>query len=113
MRPTRTPRVSRRQLLSHTAGGAAALTLGGVLYAHADQIPANTADIPAIRNGHIRQTVCRWCYGKVPLDELCAAAARFGFKGIDLVEPADFPTLKKYNLVGTCVKSHTIPKGLN
>ncbi len=89
MQPPRTPGVSRRRLLSQTAGGAAALTLGGVLYADADQIPANTADIPAIRNGHIKQTVCRWCYAKVPLDELCAAAARFGFKGIDLVEPAD------------------------
>ena len=113
MQPPRTPGVSRRRLLSQTAGGAAALTLGGVLYADAEQIPANTADIPAIRNGHIKQTVCRWCYAKVPLDELCAAAARFGFKGIDLVEPSEFPTLKKYNLVGTTVKSHSIPKGLN
>ena len=84
-----------------------------VLYAEADQITANTSDIPAIHNGHIKQTVCRWCYGKIPLDQLCAAAARFGFKGIDLVEPADFPTLKKYNLVGTTVKTHSIPKGLN
>jgi hydroxypyruvate isomerase len=113
MTAPRPSNITRRQVLGNVAGGAAALTLGGKLYADADQTPASTADIPAIHNGHIRQTVCRWCYGKIPLDQLCAAAVRFGFKGIDLVEPADFATLKKYNLIGSMVKSHTIPKGLN
>ena len=49
----------------------------------------------------------------MPLDELCAAAARIGCKGVDLVKPEDWPTLKKHNLVGTMTPSHKIEKGLN
>jgi hydroxypyruvate isomerase len=113
MNARRTSGISRRRILSSVAGGAAALTLGGQVFADADQIPANTANVPAIHNGRIKQTVCRWCYAKIPLDELCSAAARFGFKGIDLVKPDEFATIKKYNLVGSMVSSHTIPKGLN
>ena len=52
-------------------------------------------------------------YAKIPLDDLCRQAAELGFKGIDLVEPNEYPTLKKYNLIGTTTKTHTIPKGLN
>src|SRR6185312_11371843 len=58
-------------------------------------------------------TICRWCYAKIPLDDLCRIAVRQGYKGIDLVEPKEFATLKKYGLVGSMVKTHSIPKGLN
>jgi hydroxypyruvate isomerase len=66
-----------------------------------------------IKKNNIRQTVCRWCYAKTDTETLFAAAARMGFKGIDLVGPADWPLLKKYNLVGTMTPSHKIEKGLN
>ncbi len=48
--------------------------------------------------GRIKQSVCRWCYEKIPLDELCQAARAMGLQSIDLVEVKDFPLLKQYAL---------------
>ena len=39
--------------------------------------------------GTINHSVCRWCYGDIPLDDLCLAVKRIGFSAIDLVGPAD------------------------
>ncbi len=49
--------------------------------------------------GRLKQSAARWCYSKIPLDDLCREAARIGLKGIDLVNSEDWPTLKKYGLV--------------
>ena len=35
--------------------------------------------------GRIKQSVCRWCYDKMSLDDLCKNASRMGLKGIDLL----------------------------
>ena len=49
------------------------------------------------------------------LDELCAYAAQIGLKGVDLLEPEDFETPKKYGLICTMgyVAAGTIPDALN
>lgn len=105
--------LSRRDVLS----GAAAIALAGaarpVLGAQSSSSDDAKEEGPVIRNGRINQTLCQWCYTKLSLEQLCQAAAKLGYKGIDLVGPEAFPTLKKYNLVGTMTTSHTIPKGLN
>ena len=74
--------------------GAAALAAGAVAGGGA----AATAEAPAVR-GRLKQSVSRWCYGKMSLDELCQHAARIGYKGIDLIEPADWPAVRKHGLV--------------
>jgi hydroxypyruvate isomerase len=51
---------------------------------------------PLLNN--IKQSVCRWCFQDMPLEQLCVAAKEMGIKGIDLVGPADWPTLKKHGL---------------
>jgi len=66
-----------------------------------------------VKNGRIKQTVCKWCYPKLSLDELARAAASMGLVGVDLVRPADLPVLQKHNLVCTMTTSHGIEKGLN
>ncbi|RZK29275.1 MAG: hydroxypyruvate isomerase, partial [Hymenobacter sp.] len=55
---------------------------------------ASTA--PLLNN--IKQSVCRWCFQDMPLEQLCIAAKEMGIKGIDLVGPNDWPTLKKHGL---------------
>jgi hydroxypyruvate isomerase len=72
---------------------------------------AGQAETSAAR-GRLQQSVCRWCYAKIPLDELCAAAGRMGLVGIDLLKPEDFPTLKRFGLVCTMTSSHPLPNGL-
>ena len=56
---------------------------------------------PPSSSRRLNQSVCRWCYGKISLDDLCSAAKRMGLVGIDLLGPNDFPTLKKYGLICT------------
>ncbi|MFN9802636.1 MAG: hydroxypyruvate isomerase family protein [Bacteroidota bacterium] len=59
------------------------------------------ADIGFVPKGNIHHSVCRWCFGDMPLDQLCAAVKEMGLVGIDLVGPKDWDTLKRYNLVST------------
>ena len=52
---------------------------------------------PALK-GNINHSACRWCYESIPMEEFCLAAASIGLKGIDLVGPKDWPTLKRHGL---------------
>jgi hydroxypyruvate isomerase len=60
---------------------------------------AVSAQSAAPLKGRLKQSVARWCYDKMSLDDLCQAAARIGLKGIDLVDSKDWPTVQKYGLV--------------
>jgi hydroxypyruvate isomerase len=64
--------------------------------------------------GRLKQSLCRWCYAKIPLDDLCRQAAAMGITGIDLVDPPDWPTIRKYGLVPTITQGPArIPDGWN
>ena len=67
--------------------GAAAATLPVALQ------PARAA------GGRIKQSVARWCYNKFSVEDLARESARIGLKGMDLIEPADWPLVQKYGLV--------------
>ena len=94
----------RRQFLGALvgAGALAALT------------PAARAVTP--RPGRLKQAVCRGVFKdtKLDLDGMCREAVRLGVVGIDLVGPADFPTLKNHGLIPTMVSGGSgIKKGIN
>jgi hydroxypyruvate isomerase len=77
-----------------------------------------SAGLPAVaaNAGRLRQSVSRWCYGDIPLDQLCAAAARIGLQGIDLLSPADYAVPGRHGLrctMGYAAEIMTIPNGLN
>ncbi|WP_448663278.1 hydroxypyruvate isomerase family protein [Sphingomonas sp. CJ20] len=77
-----------------------------------------TAGLPAAAApaGRLKQSASRWCYKDIPLDQLCAAAARIGLQGIDLLDPADYETPRRYGLrctMGYAADPMTIPNGLN
>ena len=101
--------VSRRNVLRTLAGGTAAATMSwtrGSLAADGQ---------PRKLKGNINHSACRWCYRKIPLEDLCQAAAAIGLKSIELVGPDEWPILKKYGL--TCAMGNGagmgIPKGFN
>jgi len=72
------------------------------------------ARLTAAPRGRLKQSVARWCYAKIPTDDLCRQAAEMGLQGIDLVEPEDWPTLRKYGLVPTVTQGKAkIPDGWN
>ena len=74
------------------------------------------ASAPTTRPGRLKQAVCRGVFRGLNLDleAQCRETARLGGHGIDLVGPADFPTLKKYGLVPTMVPGGgSIKSGIN
>jgi len=95
---------SRRQFL--TASATAAMTASLT-----DRVRA--ADAASGLKGKINHSVCKWCYPKVPLEELCRASKEMGISSIDLVDPEHFPTLKKHDLTSAMISFPTIdgPKG--
>ncbi|WP_375447131.1 hydroxypyruvate isomerase family protein [uncultured Fibrella sp.] len=72
---------------------------------------APKAAVAAPLKGNINHSVCRWCYSKIPLEELCQAAKSMGIKSIDLTGPEEWPVLKKYGL--TSALPQGAGKGIN
>jgi hydroxypyruvate isomerase len=74
---------------------------------------------PAKLKGRIKQGVTRGVFGRgntMSFDGMCREAARLGIQGFDLVEPGDWPALKKYGLVCSMYPpgpGGTIPDALN
>jgi hydroxypyruvate isomerase len=103
-------KLSRRSFIGSTSlilGGAVTGSLTGTGYSAADNIKR------MVKNGHINQSVSKWCYGKFKLDEFCVICKKIGLKAIDLLGPNDFPTLKKHGLECSMVNTHGLTKGLN
>ncbi len=87
----------RRKAIKNILAGSAALAAGSSVLSSFTAAEKKTTML----KGNINHSVCRWCFSSLTLDELCVAANDIGLKGIDLVPPKDWPTLKKYNLVST------------
>lgn len=88
------PDNSRRTALKNIVVGTAALGASGALQSFALE---KNSPSEALK-GNINHAVCRWCFSDIDLDTLCAEAKKIGIKGIDLVGPKEWPTLKKYGL---------------
>ena len=108
--------VSRRALLAGAAGltaAASGLARAGSALAAARQSAAQPA--PAdfkVVNDRIHQSVIHWCFKPMPVATLAAGAARLGLKSVELVGPADWPTLAKQGLICAISPSHGFVKGL-
>jgi len=94
-------------MVTGLAAGAAAVSSQSSKTAMAAEIKGS------IKNGRIKQSVCQWCYRKMPIEKLAANAAQIGLKSIELVNPKDWPVLKKHGLICAMSNSHGIAKGLN
>ncbi len=87
---------SRRNALKNLVAGTAAIGATTVLGSFSNETSNSTT-----LKGNIQHSACRWCYGNIPLETLCAEGKKIGLIGIDLVGPSEWPTLKKYNLIST------------
>jgi hydroxypyruvate isomerase len=88
------------------AGAAALATL--------PRSPAAASVDTARSAGSFRQSVCRWCFNKIPLEELAPAAKAMGLESIELLDPKDWPVVQKFGL--TCALANgtmKIPDGFN
>lgn len=91
-------KINRRKALRNTALGVGALTLG-----ISNAQCGTSQESKIISNsmkGNINHSVCRWCYGQIPLEELAERSAELGIKSVELTKPDEWHILEKHGL--TC-----------
>ena len=93
--------MSRRSAVKRTAAAVAAASL-----AHRIQ----AADDASGLKGRIHHSACRWCYGKIPMDDFLKAAKEIGLAAIDLLTVEEIPAAQKYGL--TCAIVTGVPGGI-
>jgi hydroxypyruvate isomerase len=100
-------KLSRRSILKSAISGATLASIPSMSWAEQKD--------PVRRKGQIKQSVSRWCYQKIALEELCVYAAQIGLKGIDLLGPDEYEIPGRYGLV--CSMAYAgggeIPTALN
>jgi hydroxypyruvate isomerase len=85
--------ISRRTLLKSSIATLAA--------SKASTLTADSETASAVRKGRIHQSVSRWCYAKIPLDQLAEYAAKIGLRGVDLLQPEEYEIPRRYGLLCT------------
>src|SRR5690348_1751299 len=83
--------ITRRTLIASSAAGLAAMRTPLAAQEREMRTP--------VRKGRIHQSVSRWCYSKIPLDQLCEYAAKIGLRGVDLLQPDEYEIPRRYGLV--------------
>ena len=97
--------MTRRQALGTMSALAAATTL-----APREMLAGTARSV----GGRFKQSVSRWCYGKIPIDDLCDAAKTIGYKSIELLDEKDWPVPFRHGLVCAMANGFgTIPVGFN
>lgn len=87
---------SRRLALKNIVAGTALAGTAGMLSSFS--FPGSDNPKSTNLKGNINHSVCRWCFGSIPLEEFCAAAKKMGIVAIDLVGPKDWPVLQQHGL---------------
>ncbi len=98
--------LSRRKAL----GALGALTAGVALGPRA----AFGASRGESRASRLKQSVSRWCYSGIALDDLCESAKSIGYKSVELLSDPDWPVVKRHGL--DCAMANgfgQIPVGFN
>jgi len=104
--------MSRRSALRKTAATAAAMAAAAEF---SPTLRAADAAADSKLKGRIHPSVCKWCYGSIPLPDFCKSAKDIGLVSVELLEVKDFPTLTQHDLTCAMVSGVPggIPKGLN
>jgi len=120
---------TRREFVQRGAAvGGAIATLGAVGASSACASTAGAAR--ATSDGHvtrsatsasasaIKQSVCKWCFNEMTVDQLAANAKRIGLKSVELVDPTDYADVTKHGLIVAMTNAPgdprtRIPKGWN
>ena len=88
---------TRRGVIRSGIAGAGALmansTLGGLPTAEAMRLPALPGFTPPYR-----QSVARWCFGGMALDDLCRESKRIGLDAVDLLSENEWDVPKRHGL---------------
>ena len=95
---------TRREFVQRSAAvGGAIATLGAVgastACATGGAVERATSDAHVTRApaspSAIKQSVCKWCFNEMTVDELAANSKRIGLKSVELVDPTDYADVTK------------------
>ena len=78
---------NRRAVIKNLLVGSVAVGASSMLNACVAETKNDTGAMKL--KGNINHSVCQWCYGSIPLEELCKAVKEMGFGAIDLIAPKD------------------------
>src|SRR5438105_6993879 len=104
--------ITRRSALARIAGSAAVFSAASAL---SQRLTAAESAAGSSLKGRINHSVCKWCYPKVNLQDLCVAGKEMGLQSVELLEVEVFPTLKQ-NFIHCAMVSGVpggIPDGFN
>jgi len=59
---------------------------------------ATAAQESAVKNARLKQSVCRWCYQRIPLEEFFKGVKAIGLTAVDLLQPEEWDVAVKYGL---------------
>ena len=85
---------SRRQFMIRTGATSAAATVAASL-GHRLQAEDNAAG-----GAKINHSVCKWCYPKVSMKDICEAGKEFGLQSVELLNPPAIKEAQKFGM--TC-----------
>jgi hydroxypyruvate isomerase len=100
--------LSRRSALTRLTGAAAAVAVSADL-GHRLKAADNATSSGKLKN-NVNHSVCKWCYGKIPLEDFCKSAKEIGLQSVELLEMKDFDTLKTHDLA--CAMVSGVPGGI-
>lgn len=72
------------------------------------KVPAPSAVSHQPSAGRLKQSLARWCYGSIPLPDLCKNARKIGLAGIDLLARDEWDIVRDAGLV--CSMGYPYPK---
>src|SRR2546422_3182229 len=99
--------ISRRTALARITSTSAAAIAATSL---AQRLQAADEAAGSAVKGRINHSVCKWCYPKVSLEDMCVAGKEMGLRSVELLVISDFPVLKKHDLI--CAMVSGVPRGI-
>jgi hydroxypyruvate isomerase len=84
--------LNRRAALACMAGASTAVLATGQAAAQEEK---------KVLKGRIKQSVSKWCFGKIPMDAFCKEAKAMGLVGVDLLSEGDWSAVLDAGLLPT------------
>ncbi len=101
-------KISRRTAIASLAGAASAAAFG----VHKMNMGEEQTNLKL--KGRIKQSVCRWCYGSIPLEQLCKNVKAMGLTAVDLLGENEWKVAQENGLICSMVLGiGTIADGWN
>lgn len=88
----------------------AALQAAGAVALSASVVRAEDAPKP---KGNVKHSVCRWCYGRIPLEKLAEEIKKLGYLSLELLSPDEYLKVKPIGLTCAILGGADIGNGLN